>query len=162
MLGERFTWRLQQRLGTWNGSHNPPESRHSRHLSKRRIAAEQFVASNARQHDFVAAFGDSLAGKPGVHTVDRRLVHRVENAWNIVLEFGPGDNAHVVRQTIVIRGRPGHEGFVVATAGELLEADGNSLDSSPRLGCEPSDGSRVDAAGEEHADGHIGHEVSAH
>jgi hypothetical protein len=51
------------------------------------IAAEQLVAAETRDDRLEAEFTRRLADEPGIDPVDRRLVHRVENSWQIGVEF---------------------------------------------------------------------------
>ena len=120
------------------------------------IAAEEFVAAFAGEHDFHLGGGQlghemqRNAGRPGdgfVFVPDERGqgIEEIFHADDDLVMVGADGAGHLsgVTQFAVL-------GFVVADGESLHRAIGHAAD-------EGGDGAGIDAATEEHAEGHIGH-----
>ena len=87
------------------------------------IAAEQLVAADAGERDLHARLGDGLADEPGVHAVDRRLVHRARrSAAGRSRNSSRVTSARRVQRPELAR-EPLRERRFVAAAAELVEGE---------------------------------------
>ena len=75
----------------------------ARDIPERWIAAEQLVAPETRNGDLQAQLMGRLGDKPRIDTVDRRLVHRLDNAREVCRELPFSDDPRRVARAIAPR-----------------------------------------------------------
>src|SRR4051794_24463115 len=146
LLAHISEWSVKQARGARYRKDESTNGCFTRDSTERRVATEQFVPSNTREHDFVAPLGGSLTGEPRVHAVDRRLIHCVEEPRQILFELCLRHTPDGVREAVVRGDRFRHRHFVLRHAGELVETERDGLDTSSQSGRDSGYSRRVDTA----------------
>src|SRR5262249_20578544 len=93
------------------GRHGPP-AHPARNVAEGWVTAKQFIAAEPRYRGLEAKLTRGFADEPGVDAIDRGLIHRLENSWQILPEFLLGDDADCVF-AVVMGGALRREGSLV-------------------------------------------------
>src|SRR5258708_40240183 len=67
-------------------------------VPERTVAAEQLVSADAGYGDFQLLFRGRLADEPGIGPVDGRLIHVVEEGWEVGQELLASHDARPLRK----------------------------------------------------------------
>ena len=108
---------------------------------------EQFIAAYARENHLISALCGSLAGKPGVNSVDGGLIHCVENARGVLIELTARNTADMMWEVIMPRDCRCNRDFIPMLSGKFFEADRDAFNRGSELGSKSSDDARIDSTG---------------
>src|SRR6266404_6376641 len=100
----------------------------ARQIEKTRIAGKKLVATEPGERHFQSCFLRRLRYKPGVHTIDGGLIHRIENRRQVVVEFLLAHTSHDVAGAIMPGYARSKRRFVLVRTGELLEGKRDRAD----------------------------------
>src|SRR5262249_8370304 len=99
-----------------------------RYVAKRWIAAEKFVSTKAGNCHLESQFMRGFADEPCVESIDRRLVHRLENFGQIVAKFLLCHETRGMSRAILCRDLARDGGLVLIPAAKFLKRESHRLD----------------------------------
>ena len=135
----------------------------ARHVAKRWIAAEKLVATQAGNRHLQSQFARRFADEPGVETIDRGLVHRIENFRQIIAEFLLGHDTRGVSRPVLRRDLRRDRRLVLASPAKFFEGQRHRLDVLlSRIAHQTDQSAGVDSAGKECTDRNVGYEMVTH
>ena len=127
------------------------------------VAAEQLVAPEPRDGNLQPELLGRLGHEPRVDAVDRGLVHRLEDARQVGSELALRDPSRRVPRAEGARDLRGERRLVLVGGSQFVEGKRHGLDVAVAgIAHQADERARVDAGGQERADGHVRHEVVAH
>ncbi len=161
-----FRWDVCEKLGGFaggaNGVSHPTrdggDGADFGEIAKHRVAAEDFVGTEAGEDDFETARGDLVADDVGVDGIDGGEVHRGDGALDEGEFLFVREVDMVVVRAVEVRHLLGELAFVESFFGEA-HGEGREASAAEALRGEGGEDGGIDATAEEAGHGHIGEQM---